>query len=210
MKKLAMLVLAFLLTFGLSSGAFAANDSAAAAKKGSDETVTYKNGITTIVKKKEHVSYDKIVKTEKSTEFHTEKKFDKSSYEKTFMEKAREKHPHHDWYRDVTIEKTFKFTTTASWDEVTRYNIVKKYITPVKITKTTVTTIKHKGKPGKGGKVISKTTKTYFDKDFGKRRVEVKKSKDVFKKNFKKSTEKKLIDVDKTYGEWEKGDKEEH
>ncbi|WKA55617.1 hypothetical protein [Planococcus shixiaomingii] len=206
MKKLAMFLLALVLSFGFTSGAIAGN-TGADYDYGKDDKVTYKDGITTVVTKKKEVTYDKIVKVEKFTDYSTEKKYDKSTFEKVDVDVKKEYHPKHDWYRDVTTKTTYEITKTTSWDEVTKTITTKKTTIPVIITKTTITTKKFKGKPGKGGKLISKKTKVHVDKKFGKAKVEISKEKFVTKENVKTDYDKKVIDVEVTKGKWNKGDK---
>lgn len=205
MKKLAILLLALIFSFGFTSGAIASS-TGTALKNDTDEKVTYKNGVTTIVTTKKEVTHDKVVKTKKSTDTSTEKKRDKSTYEKVEVDFKKEKHPKHNWYRMIKTETTYEFTKITTWDEVTKVDTIRKTTTPVKITKTTVTTLKHKGKPGKGGKVISKKTKTKVDKKFGKAKVKVTKKTHVSKENVKTDLKKKAVNVKVTKGEWEKGD----
>lgn len=208
MKKLALILLTLIFAFGFSSAAFANdghNDDKG--KYSETEKVTFHKGITTIVKTKKEVSHDKIVKVEKSTEQSSERKSKTDTYEEEKVEVKKEKHPKHDWYRDVTIKTTYKVTKTTSWDEVTRVHTIKKFITPVKIVKKTVTTIKHKGKPGSGGKVISKDVKKSVEKKRGQTQKKVTKETEVFKKNEDTSYDKDVLDVEKTKGKWEKGGK---
>ncbi|MGK7379292.1 hypothetical protein ACSFXN_15785 [Planococcus sp. 1R117A] len=207
MKKFAMLLLTFILVFGFTSMTFAGSND----DKGDSNTtekVTFHKGITTIVKTTKEVSYDKIVKVEKDTKYKTEKKSKTNTYYETKVEKKREKHPKHDWYRDVYVKTTYKITKTTTWDEVTAIHIITTFTTPVKITKTTVTTIKHRGKPGSNGKIISKNTETFVDKEYGKTTKEVTKEKETFKKNEKTYYDKKVVDVETTHGKWEKKDKD--
>jgi len=206
MKKLAILLLALVLSFGFTSGAIASS-TGASYDHDNDDKVTYKDGVTTVVSKQKEVTYDKIVKVKKFTDYFTEKKYDKSTFEKVEVDVEKEKHPVHNWYRDVKTETTYEITKTTSWDEVTKVVTTKKFITPVKITKTTVTIIKYKGKPGKGGKVISKDKKVYVDKEYGKTKVKVTKEKFVTKENEKTDYDKKVIDVEVTKGKWQKDGK---
>ncbi|WKA51855.1 hypothetical protein QWY22_04420 [Planococcus liqunii] len=208
MKKFAMILLTFILVFGFSSMTFAGNDDGHKGDNNTTEKVTFHKGVTTIVKTTKEVSYDKVVKVEKDTDYKTEKKFKKDTYTESKVEKKREKHPKHDWYRDVYVKTTYEITKTTSWDQVTAIHTVKKFTTPVKITKTTVTTIKHRGKPGSNGKIISKTTEKFFDKEFGKTTKEVTKHKETFKKNEQTHYDKKVVDVETTYGKWEKHGKD--
>jgi hypothetical protein len=207
MKKLAMIFIAFMLMFGFTSAAAAGSTGAAYDK---DEKVTYKDGVTTVVTTKKEVTYDKIVKVKKFTDYHTEKKHDKTTFEKKEVDVKKERHPVHDWYREVKTETTYEFTKHTTWDEVTKVVTTRKTVTPVKITKTTVTTLKYKGKPGKGGKVISKKTKVYVDREYGKAKVTVKKDRFVYKENEKTYYDKKVIDVEVTKGKWVKNDDDDH
>ncbi|MBZ5201704.1 hypothetical protein HU147_10785 [Planomicrobium chinense] len=207
MKKFAMILLTFMLIFGFSSMTFAGSDN----HKGDNNTtekVTFHKGVTTIVKTTKEVTHDKVVKVEKDTDYKTVKKSKKDTYQESKVEKKREKHPKHDWYRDVFIKTTFDITKTTSWDQVTAIHTIKKFTTPVKITKTTVTTIKHRGKPGSNGKIISKDTEKFVDKDFGKTTKEVTKEKETFKKNEKTYFDKKVVKVEKNHGKWEKNGKD--
>jgi phenylpropionate dioxygenase-like ring-hydroxylating dioxygenase large terminal subunit len=185
MKKFAMILLAFILVFGFSSMTLA-DGHEGKGDNNTTEKVTFHKGVTTIVKTTKEVSHDKIVKTEKDTDYKTVKKSNKSTYNETKVEKKKEKHPNKDWYRDVHIKTTFKVTKTTSWDQVTAIHKITTFTTPVKITKTTVTTIKHKGKPGSNGKVISKTTEKFVDKEHGKTRNG--KSKEIAATNLKQQT----------------------
>ncbi|RNF39578.1 hypothetical protein [Planococcus salinus] len=207
MKKFAIILFTFILAFGFSSMTFATGDDGKG-DSNTTEKVTFHKGVTTIVKTTKEVSHDKIVKEEKDTDHKTVKKSKKATSQKTEVEKKREKHPKHDWYRDVTIKTTYDVTKTTSWDQVTAIHTIKKFTTPVKITKTTVVTIKHKGKPGSNGKVISKTTDKSVDKQHGKTTKEVTKEKETFKKNEKTDVSKKVVKVEKTHGKWIKNGKD--
>ncbi|PSL41473.1 hypothetical protein B0H99_102157 [Planomicrobium soli] len=208
MKKLAMILIAFMFMFGFTSGAIASTGGGHDYDHGHDDKVTYKDGITTVVTKKKEVTHDKIVKTEKFTDYSTEKKHDKSTFEKVDVDVTKEKHPVHNWYRDVTTKTTYEITKHTTWDEVTKTEKVKKTTTPVKIIKTTVTTKKYKGKPRKGN-LISKKTKVYYDKVYGKEHVEVYVvDKKTYKENEKTYYDKKVIDVEVTKGKWDRKDKD--
>ncbi|WP_422122542.1 hypothetical protein DHX103_12135 [Planococcus sp. X10-3] len=202
MKKLSMILLALLLAFGFSSTAMASKGHVP--DTDSKETVSFHKGVTTIVTTKKDVSYDKKVEVKKSTEYFTEKKSKKSSEKKVVVEVKKEKHPKKDLYRNVEIATTYKIITTTKWDEVTRVDTIKKFITPVKTTKTTVTTLKKRGAPHSNGKVISKDVKTYEDKEYGETVKKVETKKHVSKKNEKTTVNKKVIKVEKTYGKWMK------
>ncbi|TWT25214.1 hypothetical protein [Planomicrobium sp. CPCC 101110] len=204
MKKLAMILIAFMLSFGFTSGAIA---SSTASSYDNDDKVTYKDGITTVVTKKQEVTHDKIVKTEKFTDYSTEKKQDKSTFEKVEVDVTKEKHPVHNWYRDVTTKTTYEITKTTTWDEVTKTETIKTTTTPVKIIKTIITTKKYKGKPSKG-KLISKKTKVKVDKKYGKPTVEITKNKQTYKENEKTHFDKKVIDVEVTKGKWDRKGKD--
>lgn len=199
MKKFAMILLTILLAFGLSSPVFASGDSS------EDEKVTFENGVTTIVKTKTEVTHGEKVKVEKSTDHKVKKESKKSTYKDKKVKVVKEKHPHKKkLYRDVKIITHYKVTKVVSWDKVIQTDTIKTKTTPVTITKTTVTTIKHKGAPGSNGKVISKDKETYVDKEFGETTVDVSKEKKVFKKNVKTSHKKKVTHVEKIYGKWVK------
>ncbi|TWT01463.1 hypothetical protein [Planomicrobium sp. CPCC 101079] len=207
MKKLAMILIAIMLSFGFTSGAIASS-TATAYNSDNDDKVTYKDGITTVVTTKKEVTHDKIVKVKKSTDYSTEKKFDKSTYEDLEVDVKKEKHPKHDWYRDIKTETTYKITKTTTWDEVTKTDTIRKTTTPVKITKTTITTKKYKGKPNKGN-LISTKSKVKVDKKYGEAKVKVTKHKSTYKENEKTHFDKKVIDVKVTKGKWDKKDKDE-
>lgn len=205
-KRVFMIVLTLLLAFGYASASMASGD------KGSGdtttkETVSFSKGITTIVTTTEKVTYDKIVKVDKKTDYHTEKKSSSKTTEKVEVDVKREKHPVHHWFRDVRTTTTYHIIETKTWDEVTKTETIKTTTTPVKIITTTVTTLKHRGAPGSNGKVISKDTETFVDKKYGKAHVDVKKNQTVYKKNEKTSVEKKVVNVETSYGKWEKGKK---
>src|SRR5699024_9504486 len=80
MKKLAMILLTFILAFGFSSMTFAGSDDGHKGDNNTTEKVTFHKGVTTIVKTTKEVSYDKVVKVEKDTDYKTEKKFKKDAY----------------------------------------------------------------------------------------------------------------------------------
>src|SRR5690606_20225933 len=107
-------------------------------------------------------------------------------------------------YRDVKTATTYKIVKVTKWDEVTKTHKIKTTTTPVKIIKTTVNTLKHRGAPGSNGKVISDETKVHDEKKYGKPEVKVTTKKQVSKENVRTSTTKKVIDVEVTYGEWKK------
>ena len=204
MKKFAMILITLLLAFGFTSVSFAHDG-----HQGDDhsEKVTYRDGVTTIVKTKHEVTHDKVVKREKSSEYVTEKKSEKSTYHEVDVKVTKEHHPQKDWYREVKTRTTFKVIKRVTWDEVTRYDTIKIFTTPVKITKTTVTTIKHYGKPGSGGKVFYKDTEVYRDKEFGKTQRRVVKETHVENKNYKTKYDRKVISVEISKGKWMKDDR---
>lgn len=204
MKKFAMILITLLLAFGFTSVSFAHDDDHH--KDDGSEKVTYHDGVTTIVKTHKDVRYDKIVKYDKSSEYKTEKKYHKSTFEKVDVRFSKEYHPQKDWYSDVKTRTTYEVTKHVTWDEVTRYDTIKVFTTPVKIIKTTVTTIKHYGKPGSGGKVFYKDTETYYDKKYGKTEYKIFKEKHVMNKNYKTTYTKKVIDVEVSKGKWVKND----
>lgn len=203
-KRVFMILLTLLLAFGYASASMA-SDGKGSGDSSTKETVTFSKGITTIVTTTEKVTRDKIVKVDKKTDYHTEKKSSSKTTEKVEVDVKREKHPVHNWFRDVRTTTTYHIIETKTWDEVTKIHTIKTTTTPVKITTTTVTTLKHRGAPGSNGKVISKDTETFVDKKYGKAHVDVKTHKTVSKKNEKTSVEKKVIDVKKSYGKWVKG-----
>lgn len=203
MKKLAMILIAFMLSFGFTSGAIASSAGAYDHDHDNDDKVTYKDGITTVVTTKKEVTHDKIVKTKKHTDYSTEKKYDKSTFEKTEVDVKKEKHPKHDWYRDVKTETTYEITKTTTWDEVTKTDTIKKITTPVKITKTIITTKKYKGKPKKEN-LISTKKKVKIDKKYGKEKVKVTKHTSTYKENEKTHYDKKVLHVEVTKGKWDK------
>lgn len=202
MKKLSMILLTLLLAFGFTSAALAngghGNDR--------DRSVTYDpdTNITTVVEKDYDVSYDKKVKVDKDTDYYSEKKYNKTSEKEVVVEVKKEKHPRKNWYREVTYEKTFLLHKITSWDEVTQVDTFVTYTTPIKITKTKVTTLKYKGKHIKKHKLISKDVQKYMDKYFGKTKKHVDEKKQVFKKNEKTDVHKKLLHVKKSVGKWMK------
>ena len=202
MKKLLMILFTVVLVFGFASGSLASG--------GKDDshvtkTVTFEKGITTIVTTTVDVSHDKKVEVKKSTDTSTIKKSKKDVSEKVEVVVTKEKHPtNHKLYRDVKTATTYKIVKLTTWDEVTKTTTIKTITTPVKIIKTTVNTLKHRGAPGSNGKVISDETKVNTEKKYGKPEVEVTTKKDVYKENVKTSTTKKVIDVKVTYSEWKK------
>lgn len=202
MKKLLMVLFAVVLVFGFASGSLASggNDDSHVTK-----TVTFEKGVTTIVTTTVDVSHDKKVEVKKSTDTSTVKKSKKEVSKKVEVVVTKEKHPtKHKFYRDVKTATTYKIVKVTKWDEVTKTTTIKTITTPVKIIKTTVHTLKHRGAPGSNGKVISDETKVNTEKKYGKPEVEVTTEKEVFKKNVKTSKTKKVIDVDVTYSEWKK------
>ncbi|WP_394120190.1 hypothetical protein [Planococcus donghaensis] len=201
MKKLFMILFAAVLVFGFASSSLAGGKDDSHVTK----TVTFEKGVTTIVTTTVDVSHDKEVEVKKSTNTSTVKKSKKDVFEKVDVVVTKEKHPkNHKLYRDVKTETTYKVIKVTTWDEVTKTKKIKTITTPVKIIKTTVNTLKHRGAPGSNGKVISDETKVHTEKKYGKPEVKVTTKKQVSKENVKTSTTKKVIDVKVTYGEWKK------
>lgn len=204
MKKLSLILLTLLLVFGFTSAATANVGQGAEKDPPPNQTIKYRHGVTTVVTKEVDVSYDKKVKVDKDTKYFSEKKSEKSSDTKVEVEVKKEKHPRKDWYREITFKKTFQIDKLTSWDEVTRFDKITTYTTPVKITKTKVTTLKYKGKHIRKDRLISKDVKDYVDKDFGKTKKHVDTKKEVFKKNEKTDVNKKLLHEKKSVGKWMK------
>lgn len=210
MKKLSMILLTLLLAFGFTSAAMANGGYGTDLDPDPNRTVTYDKykDITTIVTKKVDVYYDKKVVVKKYTDYYTEKKSKTSTETKVFVDYEKEYHPVHDWYRKIKFERTFEFYKVTTWDEVTRVDKTVTYTTPIKITKTTFTTVKREGTPEEKGKIISKYAKKYVDKEYGKTTKHVEIDKEVFKKNYESHVSKKMIKEEITKGKWNKdGDK---
>ncbi len=205
MKKFAMVLITLLLAFGFTSTTFAHDN-----HQDDDEKVTYSNGVTTIVKTTKEVTYDKVVKRKKYSEYVTEKKHDMKTYEEVDVAVSHEHHPRKDWYRDVETRTTYEVTKHMYWDQVTRYDTIKTYTTPVKMTKTTVTTTKKYGKPNRRGKVFFKETETFYDKEYGDTKHKVVKKQHVTNKNYETKYDKKVINVEVNKGKWIKDDHEHH
>lgn len=201
MKKLFMILFAVVLVFGFASSSLAGGKDDSHVTK----TVTFEKGVTTIVTTTVDVSHDKDVKVKKSTDTSIVKKSKKDVSEKVDVVVTKEKHPkNHKLYRDVKTTTTYKVVKLTKWDEVTKTHKIKTTTTPIKIIKTTVNTLKHRGAPGSNGKVISDETKVHSEKKYGEPQVKVTTKKDVYKENVKTSTTKKVIDVKVTYSEWKK------
>ena len=202
MKKLLMILFAVVLVFGFASTSMASGDND---DSHTTKTVTFEKGITTIVTTTVDVSHDKEVKVKKHTDTSVVKKSKKDVSKKVDVVVTKEKHPtKHKWYRDVTTTTTYKIVKVTTWDEVTKTTKIKTITTPVKIIKTTVNTLKHRGAPGSNGKVISDETKVDTEKKYGEPKVEVATKTEVTKENIKTSKTKKVIDVKVTYSEWKK------
>lgn len=204
MKKLSFILLTLLLAFGFTSTAMANNNYGADLDPDPNRTVTFHKGITTIVTTEVKVSHDEKVVIKKYTDYYTEKKSKTTSEQKVFVEYKKQKHPTKDWYRKIKLEKTFEFTKVATWDQVTRVDKIVTFKTPIKITQTIVTTVKHYGAPNSNGKFISKDVQKYVDKEFGETTKHVETKKEVYKKNYHEEITKKLLYVKKTIGKWMK------
>jgi len=203
MKKLSMILLTLLLAFGFSSAAMANGD------RDYDDNDRHHydkdRGITTVVKTKTEVSYDKKVDVKKFREYFTEKKSSVDTRYEDRVKEEKQKHPRKDWYRKVMYIKTYQIDTHKTWDEVTRVDKKVYFTTPVKIIKTKVTTIKYKGKNIKKGKIISKDVQKYVDKKYGKTKKHVEKNEEVFKKNEHTKVFEKVIKERKEVGKWHRG-----
>lgn len=204
MKKLSMILLALLLAFGFTSTALANNGHGADLDPDPNRSVTFHKGITTIITTEVEVSHDEKVRDKKYTDYFTEKKSSTASEKKVVVSYKKQYHSSKDLYRKVKIAKTYQIDTITSWDEVTRVDKIVKFKTPIKITTTTVTTVKHKGAPGNNGKFISKDVQKSVDKEYGETVKHVEKKKEVYKKNVETVVKKTLLHVKKTYGKWMK------
>lgn len=204
MKKLSMILLTLLLAFGFTSAATANNGHGADLDPDPNRSVTFHKGITTIITTEVDVSHDEKVRVKKYTDYFTEKKSSTVSEKKVVVSYKKQYHSSKDLYRKVKIAKTYRIDTITSWDEVTRVDKIVTFKTPIKITTTTVTTVKHRGAPGSNGKFLSKDVQKSVDKEYGETVKHVEKKKEVYKKNVETVVEKTLLHVKKTYGKWMK------
>ncbi|WP_033541685.1 hypothetical protein [Planococcus sp. CAU13] len=201
MKRLSMILLTLLLAFGFTSAAMANGDAPAPA---SNEKIYKDRGVTTIVKTNvEERPGESIVKQKRFKEYFTTPKSASEKFYRTFYDVKKEKHPRRDLYRKITFERTFEFNKVKTWDEVTRVDKIATFTTPVTIVKTTVTTIKFKGKNLRHGKIISKDVQVTEDNRYGETvKTVAEEKRETFNKNYKENVTKKLIKERRYVGKW--------
>lgn len=161
-KTLTAIALSAVLTTGFASGAMASNGKGAGLAEAPGQSENFSKGVTTLVDVSQKVSYDtkeesssavtSVTSTPQTDSVDSNPVITTNSY--------TEKHPVHNWYRNVTETTTSITTTVSAWDETTTVTTHYYYEIPVTITETTTTTSTHRGAPGSNGKQLSEVSVT--------------------------------------------------
>lgn len=156
-KKFTVIALSLMLTTGFASGAMASNGKGAGLSEAPGQSENFYKGVTTLVDVTESVSYDTKEETSSAITSVTSSPGTVSADSEPIVtvKSYEEKHPVHNWYRNVTQTTTTITSTVSTWLDTTTVTTHYFYEIPVTITETTTTTSTHRGAPGSNGKQLS-------------------------------------------------------